>query len=395
MLEKMGMRWPGYAVVTVAGTNGKGSTVAMIEGMLRAAGYKVGAYTSPHLLQYNERIGVQGQAVSDIALVDAFERIEAARDATPLTYFEFGTVAAFDLFRSAAVDVAVLEVGMGGRLDAVNAIDADVSVVCAVGVDHVAWLGSDRETIGREKAGIFRTGRPAVCCDPDPPISIRRHAEEIKAELLQLGRDFFIEPGDAGWTWRSGDRVRTGLPYPALRGEYQLNNAAGALMALECLGERFPVTQGHIREGLHHAAPPGRFQVLPGVPRRILDVAHNAQAAQALAATLGRQPVVGTTLAVFGMLVDKVIADVVAAMTGVIDCWYVAPLPSPRSATTEQLLQALAAGGVSAPVTPFADVRAAYEAAACDARPDDRIVVFGSFYAVGDILSMLKSRSGP
>lgn len=391
----MGMGRPGYAVVTVAGTNGKGSTVAMIEGMLCAAGYKVGAYTSPHLVRYNERICVQGQAVSDLALIDSFERIDAARGATPLTYFEFGTIAAFDLFRSAAIDVAVLEVGMGGRLDAVNVVDADVGVVCAIGIDHVAWLGPDRETIGREKAGILRPGRPAVCSDPDPPMSIRRHAEKIKAELLQLGRDFFIERGDAGWTWRSGDRIRTGLPYPALRGEFQLNNAAGALMALECLGERFPVTQGHIRDGLHHAAPPGRFQVLPGSPRRVLDVAHNAQAARALAATLKRQPVVGRTLAVFGMLVDKVIPDVARAMAGGVERWYVAPLPSPRSATTEQLLQALTAGGVTAPVTAFADVRAAYEAAGCDARPDDRIVVFGSFYAVGDILSTLKSRPSP
>lgn len=391
----MGMLRPDHAVVTVAGTNGKGSTVAMIEGMLRAAGYKVGAYTSPHLLQYNERICVQGQSVSDVALVDSFERIEAARAATPLTYFEFGTVAALDLFRAAAVDIAVLEVGMGGRLDAVNAVDADVGVVCAVGIDHIAWLGSDRETIGREKAGIFRAGRPAVCCDPSPPASIGRYAAHIKAELRQLGRDFFIEPGDAGWTWRAADRVRTGLPYPALRGEYQLNNAAGALMALECISECFPVTPGHIRKGLHQAAPPGRFQVLPGVPRCILDVAHNAQAAQALAATLRRQPVVGRTLAVFGMLVDKAIADVVAAMAGAVDRWYVAPLASARSATAEQLRQTLTAGGVTVPVALFAHVRAAHEAAGRDAHPDDRIVVFGSFYAVGDILSALKSRSRP
>lgn len=389
----MNMRRPGFAVIAVSGTNGKGSTVAIIEAILRAAGYRVGAYTSPHLIRYNERICVQGVPVSDAALIEALARIETARGTTPLTYFEFGTVAALDFFRSAAVDVAVLEVGMGGRLDAVNAVDADVAVVCSIGIDHIAWLGSDRESIGREKAGIFRATQPAICSDPAPPSSIEQFAEVIGADFWQLGRNFFVERDDAGWTLRHKEHVRSGLPYPALRGDYQLNNAAGAIMALEQLGERFPVTQAHIRDGLHGSAIAGRFQVLPGAPIRVLDVAHNAQAAKALAETLGQQHVLGKTYAVFGMLIDKAITDVARAMADTVDHWYIAPLSSARSATTEQLAESLVRGGISAPITAFADARTAYEAAQRLADPIDRIVVFGSFYIVGDILSTLKSRS--
>ncbi|MHB8535843.1 MAG: bifunctional folylpolyglutamate synthase/dihydrofolate synthase, partial [Sulfuricaulis sp.] len=284
VLDSMGLRRPGFAAITITGTNGKGSATVMCETILRRAGYKVGAYTSPHLIDYAERIRVDGRMVTDAELCAAFERIDAARGTVPLTYFEFGTLAAFEIFKAAKIDIAALEVGMGGRLDAVNAIDSDVAIVTSVDIDHTSWLGDTREAIGREKAGIFRHGRPAVCGDPDPPRVIAAEAARIGARLLQVQRDFSIERGPTEWNWRSGARLRAGLPYPALRGDYQLYNAASVLTALEMLGERFPVTQADIRDGLLSAVIPGRFQVLPGLPVCVLDVAHNAQAARSLAA---------------------------------------------------------------------------------------------------------------
>jgi len=388
-LDSMGLRQPAFASIAITGTNGKGSTTAMCEAILRRAGYKVGAYTSPHLIAYNERVRLDGRAVTDDRLCAAFERIEAARGTVPLTYFEFGTLAAFDIFRDANIDIAVLEVGMGGRLDAVNAIDADVSIVTAVDIDHVAWLGSTREAIGREKAGIYRSGRPAICGDPNPPAVIAAEAQRIGAKLLQLGRDFHVERGPTDWTWRCGERLRAGLPYPALRGDYQLFNAASALTALEMLAERFPVTQADVREGLLSAVIPGRFQVLPGRPVRVLDVAHNAQAARSLAATLKQQAVPGRTLAVVGMLRDKDIASVVGELSGVVDQWYAATLQTARGATAAQLIDALHAAGGRAPTAGFDDVHQAYAAARRDATAADRIVVFGSFHTVGDILAAL------
>ncbi len=388
MLDAMNLRRPGFAAITVTGTNGKGSTVAMCETILRRAGYKVGAYTSPHLIAYNERIRIDGKAISDADLCAAFERVEAARGAVPLTYFEFGTLAAFDLFRAARVDIAVLEVGMGGRLDAVNAIDADVAIVTAVDIDHVSWLGETREAIGREKAGIFRAGRPAICGDPNPPAIIAAEAERIGAKLLQFNRDFSVERGAAEWTWRHGTRLRAGLPYPSLRGDYQLYNAASALLALEMLADRFPVTQGDVREGLISGVIPGRFQVLPGRPVRVLDVAHNAQAARSLAATLKQQRIEGRTLAVFGMLRDKDITSVIKPLAGVVDRWFPATLHTPRGATAAQLIESLAAAGVQ-PAAGYDDVHQAYAAALRDATEADRVVVFGSFHTVGDILAAL------
>jgi len=387
VLDNMGLRRPAFAAIAITGTNGKGSTTAMCEGILRCAGYKVGAYTSPHLIVYNERVRLDGRSVTDARLCAAFERIEAARGEVPLTYFEFGTIAAFDIFRDARIDIAVLEVGMGGRLDAVNAIDADVSIVTAVDIDHVAWLGSTRETIGREKAGIYRPGRPAICGDPNPPSVIGAEAQRIGAKLLQLGRDFHVERGATEWTWRFGTRLRAGLPYPALRGDYQLFNAASALMALEMLGGRFLVTQANVREGLLSAVIPGRFQVLPGRPVRVLDVAHNAQAARSLAATLKQQAVPGLTLAVIGMLRDKDIAAVVGELRDVVDRWYLATLPVARGASAVQLIESLRTAGIQTKAVAFDDVPRAYAAAVHEATESDRIVVFGSFHTVGDILA--------
>lgn len=390
VLDNMGLRRPAYTAIAITGTNGKGSTTAMCEAILRRAGYKVGAYTSPHLITYNERVRIDGRTATDAELCNAFERIEASRGTVPLTYFEFGTLAAFDLFQSANIDIAVLEVGMGGRLDAVNAIDADVSIVTAVDIDHVSWLGSTREAIGREKAGIFHAGRPAICGDPNPPEIIAAEAARIGARLQQVGRDFHIERTNTDWTWRAGERLRAGLPHPSLRGDYQLYNAACALAALDALADRFPVTQANVRDGLISAVIPGRFQVLPGRPVRVLDVAHNAQAARSLAATLKQQTIPGRTLAVFGMLKDKDIVSVVGPLAGVVARWYPATLNVPRGATAAQLIEALTAAGVSTPAQEFGDVYQAYAAALRDAGESDRIVIFGSFHTVGDILAALE-----
>ena len=389
-LDRLKLRRPGYRVITVTGTNGKGSAVAMLEACLRAAGYRVGTYTSPHLIKYNERVRVDGVDATDAALCAAFERIESVRGEIPLTYFEFGTLAAFDQFARANIDVAVLEVGLGGRLDAVNAIDADAAMVTSIGIDHVQWLGDTRAAIGREKAGVFRKDRPAICADPAPPASIAEVARKTGARLYQRNRDFSVERGEMGWTLRAGSVVRAGLPTPALRGDYQLDNAAGALMVFETLWDVLPVSQGHIREGLLAAVVPGRFQVLPGLPVRVLDVAHNPDAVRVLARTLTQQAVTGRTLAVFGMLRDKDIVGAVRSMQDIVDAWYVTALgqQTERGATAEEVTQAIAQAGLNKPVTPFNDARAAYAAARRDAGPADRIVVFGSFYMVGDILSL-------
>jgi len=389
VLDNMGLRRPAFAAITVTGTNGKGSTVAMCEAMLRHAGYKLGAYTSPHLIDYNERIRIDGRMATDDELCASFDRIEAARGSVPLTYFEFGTLAALDIFQTAKIDIAVLEVGMGGRLDAVNAIDSDAAIVTSVGIDHTAWLGDTREAIGYEKAGIFRAGCPAICGDPHPPQIIATEAARIGATLLQFNRDFFAERSGASWAWRWGARLRAGLPYPSLRGDYQLFNAASAITAIETLADRFPVTQANIRAGLITGVISGRFQVLPGRPVTVLDVAHNAQAAEALAATLKQQPNAGRTFAVIGMLKDKDIASVIAPLAGVVDRWYVATLHTPRGATSAQLIEALVSVDVTTPTQGFDDVRAAYVAAQDEATEADRVLVFGSFHTVGDILASL------
>lgn len=382
----MQIRHPLFTVVTVAGTNGKGSTVAMLESCLRQGGYRVGAYTSPHLIRYNERVRIDGREASDAELCAAFDCVERARGDVSLTYFEFGTLAALEIFRNRGVEIALLEVGMGGRLDAVNALDAEVAILTSIGIDHAAWLGPDRESIGREKAGVFRAGRAAICGDPTPPASIAQVAHETGARLLQIDRDFSIEVKDTGWVWRRGPDVRAGLPFPALKGDYQLRNAACVLTALAALGERFPLSLSQLKIGLTQAVAPGRFQILPGQPVRVFDVAHNPDAARALAATLKRQFVSGTTHAVFGIMKDKDIAGVVRALMDVAERWHVATLDTPRAATAEEIAQILAANGAGA-VQSYASIRAAYDTVRAAAGAEDRIVVFGSFHAVGGILA--------
>ncbi|MGA7802466.1 MAG: bifunctional tetrahydrofolate synthase/dihydrofolate synthase, partial [Gammaproteobacteria bacterium] len=337
-----------HGVVTVAGTNGKGSAVAMIEAMLRSAGYRVGAYTSPHLVRYNERVRVDGIEASDLSLCEAFAAVDAARKDVSLSYFEFGTLAAMDIFRRAEVDIAVLEVGLGGRLDAVNLWDADAALVTGVDIDHVEWLGSDREAIGREKAGVFRSGQPAVCAERCPPASLRDYAERIGARWLGVGEQFDFSKTDRGWTWWNADIRWEHLPLPALAGDYQLGNAAGAVAAVCALGERFPVSRGAVETGLGTAWLPARLQILPGEVERILDVAHNPHAARALARALGQRACGGRTLAVLGMLADKDVEGVVGEMAASVDGWYLGGLEGPRGLSA-RALQDRTAAVLSAP----------------------------------------------
>jgi len=379
---------PHCAVIEVAGTDGKGSTCAFIERMLAAGGYRVGLYTSPHLTRYNERVRIAGHYAEDAALCKAFAAVEAVRGDIALTYFEFGTLAALWLFAREPLDAWVLEVGLGGRLDAVNIVDADVAVVTSVAVDHVDYLGSTRESIGAEKAGIFRAHRPAICGDRDPPRSLLQHASALDAKLLRIGIDYDFSAGEGQWSYRGPGGARHGLPYPALRGGYQLANAASALTALDALRERLPLAMGAVREALVGVELAGRFQVLPGRPVRVLDVAHNAQAASVLADTLGSMGFHAQTIAVFGIMADKDIDAVIAAMRQRIDRWMVATLPPPRGAEATMLRARLISAGIDASaIETYDDPVEAYRAARESSAEADRIVVFGSFQTVAVALS--------
>jgi len=381
---------PDYPIITVGGTNGKGSCCAMLEAILLHAGYRVGCYTSPHLLRYNERVRIGGREVDDDTLCRTFERIEAARvglaDAPPLTYFEFGTLAAMLAFAAAEVDIAILEVGLGGRLDAVNAFDADCALVASVDIDHQDYLGETRDEIGFEKAGIFRPGRPAVCADAKPPVTLLAHAREIDAALLLIDRDFGCAADGNQWRYWGPGGKRHGLPLPALRGARQLANAAACLTVLDQLRARAPVTAQDIRSGLLQAEIAGRFQVLPGRPQVILDVAHNPAAAHALAANLASMPASGRTIAVFSMLKDKDIAGVATAVKGHITHWLVANAEGPRGASAQQLVAALHQAGVTAPVECFDNAVGAWRAACQIAVNTDKILVFGSFLTVAAVM---------
>ncbi len=390
VLRTLGLDAPRHTVITVAGTNGKGSSVAMLESILRAAGYRVGCYTSPHLRCYNERIRIDGVPVDDACLCEAFERIDRARGDISLTYFEFGTLAAFDIFEQAALDVAVLEVGMGGRLDAVNLLDADVALVTAIDVDHAAWLGNDREAIGYEKAGVFREGKPAVCSDPHPPATLLQYAEQLGAPLYCLNRAYRFEREGDGWLWRGEEISRAALPLPALHGRFQLQNAAGVLMVLSLLNDTLPVAPQHLRQGLHAVSLPGRFQVVPGAVTVILDVAHNPQSAAALADNLAEIPVAGTTHAVVAMLADKDITQVLRRMAGVVDDWYPAGLDVFRGTDGSALAAAITESGVKVD-TAYFSVAAALAAAQNAAKGGDRIVVFGSFHTVAEALAVFEA----
>jgi dihydrofolate synthase/folylpolyglutamate synthase len=381
-------------VFTVGGTNGKGSVCAMLESMLRAAGYRTGLYLSPHLVRFNERVRLSGREAGDAELCDAFAAVEAARGDVPLTYFEFATLAALRLFARGSLEAAVLEVGLGGRLDAVNVIDPDCAVLTGVAIDHVEYLGGTRESIGREKAGIFRAGRPAVLADPDPPHSTLEAARAIGARLLRIGRDFGYEPAPGQWLYWGPRGRHAGLAHPALRGRAQLRNAAAALCALDELRERLPVAMQDVRRGLAEVTLPGRFQVLPGRPRVVLDVAHNAEAAGELAANLGASGYAARTVAVCGMLRDKDQAAVLGALASSVEHWHLATLPGPRGAGAAELAAHLAALRVRGAVAQHDSPASAFRAALGDAGPDDKIVVFGSFLTVGEVMREIERRRG-
>ncbi len=377
-------------VVIVGGTNGKGSTCAMLDSILRAAGYRVGLYTSPHLLRFNERVQVNGQPAEDAALVEQLQTVDAARGDVSLTYFEFTTLAILRLLMQQRLDAAILEVGLGGRLDAVNVIDADVSIITSIDIDHVDYLGPTREHIGFEKAHIYRSGRPAICADPQPPASLLEVARNLGADLWLFGRDFNYAGMDYGkglQQWSYGGRVqrRASLPYPALRGANQLLNAAGALAALEALGDRLPISQQAVRTGLLTVEIPGRFQVLPGRPTIVLDVAHNPHAAAVLARNLDSQGFFPETHAVFGMLADKDVSGVIGHVKRRIDHWHVGPTSGARGLSAAQAAAYLREAGATS-ITEHETLEAAHACACERADPDARIVVFGSFTTVAAVM---------
>ncbi len=380
----MGLGRPATTVISIAGTNGKGSCATLLESILGAAGYRVGVYTSPHLLRYNERVRVCGREADDVALCAAFERIDQARGATSLTYFEFGTLAALDCFAHASLDVAVLEVGLGGRLDAVNIVSADVALITSIGIDHVEWLGPDREAIGREKAGILRAATPAVYGEVDPPRSVLEEVERLAVPLYCLARDYHYRRADDGWDWCTTAYSHPGLPLPSLSGKYQLQNAAAVLMCLQLLASRLPVSAEALHAGLRSARLAGRFQVLPGPVEWILDVAHNPHAARALVEALRERPCAGCTHLVLAMLADKDAATVSAVLRPVVAAWYCAGLTGARGQSGAQL--AASAGLAGAVLSVHADVASACARAAALARAGDRIVVCGSFHTVSEAL---------
>jgi len=377
------------AVFTVAGTNGKGSTCAMLESILLAAGYKVGLYTSPHLLRYNERVRIDGVPVGDERLCAAFEAVEHARGDITLTYFEFGTLAAWEIFTSRPLDAVILEVGLGGRLDAVNAFDTDCALLISVDLDHMEYLGNTRESIGSEKAGIFRAGKPAIVADADPPRSVLDRAAAIGADLLLIGREFGFRQQGQQWMYWGPNGRRGGLAAPALRGERQLANAAAALAALDALRMRLPMGMQDIRNGLARLELPARFQVLPGRPTVVLDVAHNPQAAGVLADNLAVMGFHPETYAVFGMLKDKDIEGVCRALKDKFSAWFAAGLSVPRGASADTLARALSAAGASGEVACFENPREAYAAARKRSGENDRIVVFGSFHTVAEVMQAI------
>jgi dihydrofolate synthase/folylpolyglutamate synthase len=375
-------------VITVAGTNGKGSSCAMLEAILGQAGYRTGLYTSPHLVHFEERCRVRGEMVQGEALLPHFERVQAARGDTSLTYFEFTMLAIFSLLAEAGLDVVILEVGVGGRLDSVNIIDADCALITSIDIDHTELLGADREAIGFEKAGIMRAGKPVVVGDPVPPQSVLDHAAEVGADLWRLGVDFNFSGDKLQWAWAGRGRRYAGLAYPALRGANQLVNASGVLAALTALRDRLPVTAQAVRNGLGMVELPGRFQIISGQPTLVLDVAHNPHSVAALAENLDAMGFYPCTHAVFGAMADKDLAAMLQRVGPMVDRWYFTDLPTPRAASGAGLMARWQAGNRRPDATAQVSGSPvqALQAAVAAADPADRIVVFGSFYTVGAVL---------
>ena len=385
--ERMDLRFE-CPVITVAGTNGKGSTCAMLEAVLLQAGYRTGVYTSPHLVHFEERCRLHGESASAEAFAQAFAAVEAVRGDVSLTYFEFSTLAILHLMAHANLDVAILEVGLGGRLDAVNIIDADCAVITSIDIDHTAILGKDRESIGFEKAGIMRAARPVIVSDPVPPQSVIDHAAAVGADLWLFGRDFNFSGDKQQWAWAGRDRRYSGMAYPALRGANQLINASGVLAALDALRQRIPVTAQAVRNGLAMVELPGRFQIVPGQPVLVMDVAHNPHSVAALAANLDAMGFYPTTHAVLGVMADKDLLPMLQKVNPMVDKWYFTDLPLPRAAKAADLQQAWQAQNTRTDTASsvHADPMLALQAAIDAADPADRIVVFGSFYTVGGVL---------
>ncbi len=398
VLDRLAVR-SAAIVITVGGTNGKGSVCAMLESILGAAGFRTGVYTSPHLVRYTERVRIDRRNVDDATMVSAFDAVERSRGRVALTYFEHGTLAAWNIFCREALDVIILEVGLGGRLDAVNAIDPDCAIVTGIALDHIDYLGDTRERIGFEKAGIFRSGRPAICGDPQPPASVLAYAKRVGAHLWVSGRDFGFGGDRQQWGyWRYEDVPaqgtllrRGGLAYPALRGANQLLNASAVLTALELLRERIPVSMQAVRQGLMTVDLPGRFQVLPGRPAVVLDVAHNPQAAGVLAENLSNMGFHPETWAVFGVYGDKDVEGIASLLRSRIDHWFLASLPGPRGLSSEALRARLEKAGISAEFACFGSPAEAYAAVRAKANESDRIIVFGSFVTVGEVLAGARS----
>lgn len=388
--EKLDLCEFNFPVITVGGTNGKGSTCAFLEAILRAAGYKTGMFTSPHLLRYNERIKIDGQEARDLDLCAAFAEIEAVRQSISLTYFEFAALAALLIFRQQQCQVAVLEVGLGGRLDATNVFNSDCAVITSIGIDHVHYLGTTREDIGYEKAGIFRPHTPAICAEPDPPQRLVSYASSIHAKLLRINEDFGFKTNNVSWDFWHHRLPRYALPYPTLKGQFQLYNASAALAALSELSSQLPVTIADIRKALVEVTWPGRFQVVPGRPAVIFDVAHNPHAATALAATLQLAPPAQKNYAVCGILQDKDMVGILTALLPQIDVWLFTNIDSPRAAPATELKALLKTLDAELSAQTFDNPVTAFESARQFATENDRIIVFGSFHTVAPVLAFIQ-----
>ena len=388
--ENMGLLNPDFTVISVAGTNGKGSSVTMMDSILSNSGYKTGCYTSPHLIRYNERIKLDGVEVTDEMLCESFSRIDHARGDISLTYFEFGTLAALDIFHHANIDVALLEVGLGGRLDAVNCLDADVALVSSIDLDHMQWLGMDREPLAREKAGIFRSDKPAICSDPHPPETVLQYAEEIGATLYIPGRDFNYQLSEDHWSWQWGSVVYESLPSPDQYNSCQVQNAAGVLMVLNTLKSKLPLKPDAIKKGLENFSLIGRFQMLTEGIQTILDVAHNAQAAKTLVHNLKQFPNSGKTHIIIGMLKDKDRISVLKELLEIADSWHTVSISSSRGSDSATLKRELLELGVVVPISEHDTVASAFLKLQNETGMHDRIVVTGSFLSVGDAIKHLE-----
>ncbi len=385
--DRLGLRFD-VPVISVAGTNGKGSSCAMLEAVALQAGYRVGLYIKPHLVHFEERCRINGEMSSADSLLPHFEAVEAARQDTTLTWFEFTTLVIMRALSKAPLDLVILEVGMGGRLDAVNAVDADCALITSIALDHTEFLGATRELIAIEKAGIMRPARPVVVSDPVPPATLQARADAVGADLWQLGRDFNFQGDKQQWAWRGRSQRFNGLAYPALRGANQLINAVGVLAVFEALRDRLPINAQAVRYGLAMVELPGRFQIVPGQPTLVLDVAHNPQAVAALALNLDQMGFFPQTHAVFGAMRDKDLAGLLPHLAPLVDHWHLTDLPLPRAASAAELAVAVraASGGRLISTTLHTTPAAALAAAAAAADPADRITVFGSFYTVGGVL---------